>query len=102
MISTNRKKNSWKGTTHIRQISKKKNSKLPDFDDKFQQVAKECRRIWLNYFLDDCHFNYITKSFKKNLDCDFVTSSKFCPASCFLATARDALNLGATQKKPCS
>ncbi len=26
--------------TQIRQISKKKNSKLPDFIDKFQQVAK--------------------------------------------------------------
>jgi hypothetical protein len=39
---------------------------------------------------------------KKNPACDFEASSKTCPASCFLDTARDALKLGATQKKPCS
>ncbi len=25
-----------------------------------------CNQIWLNYFLDDCHFDYITKSLKRN------------------------------------
>ncbi len=26
-----------------------------------------CSQIWLNHIVDDCHFNYITKSEKKNL-----------------------------------
>jgi hypothetical protein len=28
-----------------------------------------CSQIWLNNFLDDCHFGYITKSFKKTHPC---------------------------------
>jgi hypothetical protein len=54
--------------------------KSPDFYDKFQQVAKNIKgfcfffvllsyllynQIWLNYFLNDRHFGYITKSLKK-------------------------------------
>jgi hypothetical protein len=58
----------------IYMISKPKKSKLPNFYDKFQQVAKNvehsvffslvslvCIQIWLNHLMDDCHFNYITK-----------------------------------------
>jgi hypothetical protein len=60
--------------------------KLPDFYDKFQYVAEEyrtilfffflfffllsyrvCSQIWLNYFMNDQHFGYITKSLKGNL-----------------------------------
>jgi hypothetical protein len=58
----------------IRQISKNNN--------KFQQAAKNIEgfcflflfflvsylvysQIWLNYFLKDCHFDYITKSLKE-------------------------------------
>jgi len=26
-----------------------------------------CSQIWLNYFLDDCHFGYVTKSLKETL-----------------------------------
>jgi hypothetical protein len=51
------------------------------FYDKFQKVAKNiegffikkipllsylvCNQIWLNYFMDNCHFGYITKSLKE-------------------------------------
>jgi hypothetical protein len=49
--------------------------------DNFQKVAKNikgilffsllsyllCNQIWLNYFLDDCHFGYITNSLKETL-----------------------------------
>jgi hypothetical protein len=55
--------------------------KSPDFHDKFQYVAKNieegfiylfinkifplsylvCNQIWLNYFVNDHHFGYITK-----------------------------------------
>ncbi len=47
----------------------------------FQQVAKNiegfcflilsyfvCNQIWLNYFLDDYHFGYITKSYEAKLE----------------------------------
>ncbi len=55
--------------------------KLSNFYDKFQPRIKKysvfffflfrlsylvCSQIWLNYFLDDCHFGYITKSLKRN------------------------------------
>jgi hypothetical protein len=26
-----------------------------------------CNQIWLNYFVDDCHFDYIIKSLKETL-----------------------------------
>jgi hypothetical protein len=60
--------------------SKANNSKLPDFYEKFQYVAKNIERfcfflfsylqfsqIWLNHFPDNCHFCYITRSFGKSL-----------------------------------
>jgi len=62
----------------IPQISKekKKKSKLPNFYDKFQQVAKNierfwwffllsylvCSHNWLNHLMDNHHFSYITKN----------------------------------------
>ncbi len=57
--------------------------KLQEFCDKFQYVAKNIegfkkkkkkelsyllyRQIWLNYFLKDCHFGYLTKSLEETL-----------------------------------
>ncbi len=61
--------------------------KFPNFTesyDNFQKVAKNiegflfyfflklpsyllCSQIFLNYFLDDCHFGYVTKSLKETL-----------------------------------
>jgi hypothetical protein len=61
---------------------KEKKIRSPDCYDKFQEVAKNIEgsrfffflisylgysKIWLNYFLDDCHFGYITKSIKETL-----------------------------------
>ncbi len=65
----------------IARFLNQKNSTLPDFDDKFQQVAKNTKgfffkkklsylvysQIWLNYFPDDWYFNYIAKSLKQTL-----------------------------------
>jgi hypothetical protein len=65
----------------IRHILNFKNSNLLDFYNNLKKVAKNikgfcffslysyllCSQIWLNYFLDDCHFGYITKSFKETL-----------------------------------
>jgi hypothetical protein len=66
----------------IRQISNEKNSKLPESYNNFQKVGSQeyrrilvffllsyilCSQIWLNYFLDSCHFGYITKSLKETL-----------------------------------
>ncbi len=63
--------------------------KSPDFNDKFQQVAKKYRRIlvfifpllsylvysqiWLNHLPDDHHFSYITKLHPKKKKETLVT-----------------------------
>jgi hypothetical protein len=50
MILTKQKKIHGKeGPIYIR-FQRRKFAKLPDFDDKFQQVAKECRRILAKLF----------------------------------------------------
>ncbi len=66
----------------IHRISNLKNSKLPEFYNNFQKVAKNiegfcflfkkpsyllCSQILLNYFVDDHHFGYITKSLKETV-----------------------------------
>ncbi len=65
-----------------RQILKIFSPKQPDFYDNFQQVVKNIggfcflkilsylvrNQIWLKHFLDDRHFDYITKNFKETLD----------------------------------
>jgi hypothetical protein len=78
MILTYTKDFSRKKIVQICQISNFKNSKSPESCDNFQRVPKNikrfcyfglssyllCNQIWLNYFLDDRHFGYITKSLK--------------------------------------
>jgi len=61
----------------------------PDLYDKFQEVGScqeyrrilfffsllsylVCSQIWLNYFVNDHHFDYITKILKKNSVCDIL------------------------------
>jgi hypothetical protein len=91
-------------STHTKDFSWKKNdpnspdfeeffSKLPDFDGKYQEVVKNfkefcfifllsylvCRQIRLNYFLDDHHFGYTTKSLKETL----LDLSAFGPGASF-------------------
>ncbi len=78
------KKISWEKWAKFAKFWIKKNSTSPKSYDNLQKVAKEyrrilffffflvlpsylvCSQIWLNYFLDDCHFGYITKILKRN------------------------------------
>jgi len=72
---TIKKKN--KRPQNLPDFEKKKDFNSPDFYDKFQFVAKNikgfflflfilsyqvCSQIWLNYFVNDPHFGYITKT----------------------------------------
>jgi hypothetical protein len=74
-ILTYTKDFSLKKLPKIVRFYEEKNSKLPDFSQNLQKVAKNieggilffsllsylgCSQIWLNCFMDDCHFGYIT------------------------------------------
>jgi hypothetical protein len=75
MISNYTKDFSLKILPKIARFLEEKNSQLPDFSHNLQKVAKNievgilffslllylgCSQIWLNCFMDDCHFGYIT------------------------------------------
>jgi hypothetical protein len=70
-------------------------SQLPDFHDEFQHVAKNikgfeffllryviCSQIWLKYFLDYHHFDYIDKKILKRNPCR-KTHAKVIKANVF-------------------
>jgi hypothetical protein len=74
MILTYTKDFSLKKLPKIARFFEKNNSKLLDFSHNLQKVAKNiggilffsllsylgCSQAWLNCFMDDCHFGYIT------------------------------------------
>jgi hypothetical protein len=72
----------WKFLPKIARFFEEKNSKLSNFSHNLQKVAKNieggimflsllsylgCSQIWLNCFMDDCHFGYITNLSLKNI-----------------------------------
>jgi len=71
--------------------------KLPDLYDKFQvdgqyrtilfssTFISSTLSIWLNYFENNCHFGYITKSLKAPGFKRSAVKAKFLPALCYWA-----------------
>ncbi len=105
MISTYTKDFSWgKKWPKFAIFQILKMRKSPKSFNNFQKVAKNikgvcspppppasylfCSQIWLNYFLDDSHFGYITETLKETLICRDTSCTHvfgfFCKPSFFL------------------